>query len=169
MSDFSLSRVNAPCHGFRVVPRCPPCTVKRRTRTATVNTFIFLGELPGLKRRTDQTTDIAFIPFFNKLPKKSPESGTLRLFHRTGSDEFYSAYGPDATFVAQHVFHTNSVIKYLGSGGKLPSVALKVSVAQTLLRDALTTKQLRVEIWVPEPGQGKKQTKFRLDKEVSSG
>lgn len=119
--------------------------------------------------RDDQTTDIAFIPFFNKLPKKSPETGTLRLFHRTGSDEFYSAYGPDATFVAQHVFHTNSVIKYLGSGGKLPSVALKVSVAQTLLREALTTKQLRVEIWVPEPGQGKKQTKFRLDKEASPG
>lgn len=51
----------------------------------------------------------------------------------------------------------------------MPSVALKVSVAQTLLREALTTKQLRVEIWVPEPGQGKKQTKFRLDKEASPG
>ena len=36
-----------------------------------------------------------------------------------------------------------------------------------LLRDALTIKQLRVEIWVPEAGQGKKAVKFRLDKEVS--
>jgi DNA mismatch repair protein MSH2 len=35
-----------------------------------------------------------------------------------------------------------------------------------LLREALTVKQLRVEIWVPEPGQGKKCSKFRLDKEV---
>lgn len=67
------------------------------------------------------------------------------------------------------MFHTNSVIKYLGSGGKtagLPSVVLKISVAQMLLRDALTTKQLKVEIWVPEPGQGKKCSKFKLDKEV---
>lgn len=36
-----------------------------------------------------------------------------------------------------------------------------------LLREALTTKQLRVEIWVPEAGQGKKCAKFKLDKEVS--
>lgn len=94
----------------------------------------------------------------------------MRLFHRTGGDSFYAAYGPDALFVAQHTFRTNSVIKYLGSGGRangLPSVALKDSVAQMLLREALTTKQLRVEIWVPEPGQGKKCTKFKLDKEVS--
>jgi DNA mismatch repair protein MSH2 len=37
-----------------------------------------------------------------------------------------------------------------------------------LLRDALTSKQLKVEIWVPEAGQGKKCAKFRLDKEVRS-
>ena len=61
------------------------------------------------------------------------------------------------------------MIKYLGSGGRaagLPSVSLKTSVAHVLLREALTTKQLRVEIWVPEAGQGKKSVKFRLDKEV---
>jgi DNA mismatch repair protein MSH2 len=61
------------------------------------------------------------------------------------------------------------VIKYLGLGGRaagLPSVSLKTSVAHMLLREALTTKQLRVEIWVPEAGQGKKSVKFRLDKEV---
>lgn len=47
----------------------------------------------------------------------------------------------------------------------MPSVNLRDSVAKTFLRDALTTKQLKVEIWVPE-GSGKKVTKFRLDKEV---
>ncbi|RDB16061.1 DNA mismatch repair protein msh-2 [Hypsizygus marmoreus] len=120
----------------------------------------------------DQTTDPGFLSFFSKLPPKSPETGTLRLFHRTGSDPFYAVYGPDALFVAQHTYHTNSVIKYLGAGGRttgLPSVSLKVSVAQMLLREALTVKQLRVEIWVPEPGQGKKCAKFRLDKEASPG
>lgn len=116
-------------------------------------------------------TDPGFITFFSKLPKKSPDTGTLRLFSRTaGGDAFYAAYGPDATFVAQHVYHTNSVIKYLGVGGRaagLPSVILKTTVAHTLLRDALTAKQLRVEIWVPEAGQGKKCARFKLDKEVS--
>lgn len=70
-----------------------------------------------------------------------------------------------------HTFRTNSVIKYLGHGGRaagLPSVTMKATVAQMLLRESLTSKQLRVEIWVPESGQGKKCTKFRLDKEVSS-
>jgi DNA mismatch repair protein MSH2 len=43
---------------------------------------------------------------------------------------------------------------------------LRESQAKTFLRDVLTTKQLRVEIWVPAPGQGKKCVKFLLDKEV---
>lgn len=38
--------------------------------------------------------------------------------------------------------------------------------AKSFLRDALTARQLKVEIWVPEGGQGKKATKFKLDKEV---
>lgn len=119
----------------------------------------------------DNLTDPGFLSFFNALPKKSPETGTLRLFFRpgSGSDSFYSAYGPDALFVAQHVFHTNTVIKYLGAGGpstRLPSVILKTTVAHILLREALTSKQLRIEIWAPQPGQGKKCAKFRLDKEV---
>lgn len=115
----------------------------------------------------DQTTDPGFIAFFAKLPTKSPETGTLRLFFR---DSFYAAYGPDAEYIAQHVYHTNSVLRYLGQGGRLaglPSVSMKASVAQTFLREALTTKQLRVEIWAPEPGQGKKSSKFKLDKEVN--
>ncbi|PBK98891.1 DNA mismatch repair protein [Armillaria gallica] len=115
--------------------------------------------------------DPAFVTFFGKLPPKSPETGTLRLFHRTAPDEFYSAYGPDALYAATHVFHTNSVIKYLGAGGRtvgLPYVSLKVSIAQMLLREALTTKQLRVEIWEPE-SQGRKCSKYRLEKEASPG
>lgn len=115
-------------------------------------------------------TDPGFISFFKKLPSKSPETGTFRLFHRTaGSDEFYIAYGPDALFVAQHVYHTNSVIKQLGSGGtgSLPSVLLKTTVALSFLRECLTVRQLRVEIWVPDAGQTKKCVRFHIDKEVS--
>ncbi|KAJ6491405.1 muts domain V-domain-containing protein [Mycena vitilis] len=120
---------------------------------------------------TEQTTDPGFITFFGNLPKKSPETGTLRLFYRP-TEEYYQSYGADALYVATHTFRTQSVIKYLGHGGRaagLPCVNLKTSVAQTLLRDCLTSKQLRVEIWVPESGQGKRCTKFRLDKEASPG
>ncbi|KIY44220.1 DNA mismatch repair protein MSH2 [Fistulina hepatica ATCC 64428] len=122
-------------------------------------------------KTADNTTDPGFISFFTKLPKKSPETGTLRLFYRT-TEDFYCVYGSDALFVASHVYRTNSVIKYLGAGGRatgLPSVSMKTSVAQNLLREALTVKQLKIEIWVPESGQSKRATKFRLDKEASPG
>ncbi|OBZ78347.1 DNA mismatch repair protein msh-2 [Grifola frondosa] len=116
----------------------------------------------------DNASHPGFCSFFAKLPAKSPETGTVRLFYR---NEYYSVHGPDALYVATHVFRTNTVIKYLGPGGRsgLPSVTLSESAAKTFLRDALTSKQLKVEIWVPEPGQGKKATKFRLDKEASPG
>ncbi|KAG1847633.1 hypothetical protein F4604DRAFT_1688033, partial [Suillus subluteus] len=111
------------------------------------------------------TSDPGFVAFFSKLPKKSPETGTVRLFDRT---DYYSVHGQDAHYVATHVFRTNSVLKYLGAGGKaggLPSVTLSLTLAHSFLRDALTSKQLRVEIWVPAPGQGRKASKFVLEKE----
>jgi DNA mismatch repair protein MSH2 len=126
---------------------------------------LLLGGLRCTKSIAENASDPGFIAFYNKLPSKSPETGTVRLFDR---GDFYCVYGPDAHYVASHVFRTNSVIKYLGIGGKagLPSVILRESQAKTFLRDVLTTKQLRVEIWVPAPGQGKKSVKFILDKEV---
>ncbi|KAL9709930.1 MSH2 protein [Leucoagaricus gongylophorus] len=125
----------------------------------------------AMSNGADQAIDIGFLDFFNRLPKKSPATGTLRLFQRVNAgDIFYAAYGPDALFVAQHVFHTKSVVKYLGAGARrLESVILKVSVAQTLLREALTSKQLRVEIYESEGGQGKKSANFELTKEASPG
>ena len=117
----------------------------------------------------EHNAEPGLLSFFNSLPSKSPDSGTLRLFYRGGADNFYSAYGPDALFVVQHVFQTNTVIKYLGAGGRvggLPSVALKTTVAHALLREALTTRQLRVEIYSAEPG--KRASQFKLDKEAST-
>lgn len=119
----------------------------------------------------DTTTDASFIPFFRGLPKKSPTgaSGTLRLFHRISKDgDYYCAYGSDALFVAQHTFRTNSVIKFLGASNKrLESVTIKSSVTKTLLREALTALQLKIEIY-EQDGQ-KKNSKFILDKEASPG
>ncbi|KAI0053218.1 DNA mismatch repair protein [Auriscalpium vulgare] len=118
-----------------------------------------------------ETLDPGFTSFFAKLSPQSPDgTGIIRLFARRSSQEdYYSAHGPDAFYVAQHVFHTNSVLKYLGSGGKanaLPSVTMRPTVATSFLRDALTIKQLKVEIWMQEDG---KKGKFKLDKEASPG
>ncbi|KAJ3545219.1 hypothetical protein NMY22_g2523 [Coprinellus aureogranulatus] len=125
------------------------------------------------EKDAEAPADPGLISFFSKLPSKSPDNGTLRLFQRTaGGDEYYAAYGPDAHWVAQNVFHTNSVVKYLGQGGRaagLPCVNMKTSIAQQTLRDALTTKQLKIEIYVQEPGTGKKGGAFKLDKEASPG
>lgn len=110
--------------------------------------------------------DPGFCAFFRGLSPKSPETGTVRLFDR---GTFYSAYGPDAHYIATHVFQTNSVIKNMGArNNSLPSVSMNQMQATGFLRDALTSKQLRVEIWTQE-SSGKKSNKgaFKLEKEVS--
>lgn len=113
----------------------------------------------------DNASHPGFCSFFKSLPAKSPDTGTVRLFNR---GDYYSAHGPDALYIAANVYHTNTVLKYLGPGGRggLASVTLSANSAKTFLRDALTARQLKVEIFVPEAGQGKRATKFKLDKEV---
>ncbi|THH01168.1 hypothetical protein EW026_g1487 [Hermanssonia centrifuga] len=116
----------------------------------------------------DNASHPGFCNFFAELPKKSPDTGTIRLFDR---GDYYSVHGPDALYIAANLYHTNTVIKYLGVGGRngLASVTLSAASAKTFLRDALTTKQLKIEIWSPEAGQAKRATKFKLDKEASPG
>ncbi|GAA5886475.1 hypothetical protein JCM6882_001648 [Rhodosporidiobolus microsporus] len=112
-----------------------------------------------------------FCDAIRKHPATPP--GTVRLYDRA---DFYAAYGPDALYVATHHFKTQTVIKTLGTVNEkhpngLPSVSLSHAVAQAFLRDALTTKQLRVEIWEAENGAGggKGTTKWRLGKAASPG
>ncbi|TBU61130.1 DNA mismatch repair protein [Dichomitus squalens] len=124
------------------------------------------GKEKDAEYEIDNSSHPGFCSFFAKLPPRSPETGTVRLFFR---NEYYSVHGSDAHYVATHLFRTNSVIKYLGGRAGLPSVTLSESLAKSFLRDALTSKQLKVEIWAPEAGQGKKATKFVLDKEASPG
>ncbi|KAG8902921.1 MutS-like protein [Tulasnella sp. 403] len=93
------------------------------------------------------------------------ELDTIRLFDR---GDWYSVHGEDAQYVATHVYKTNSVIKHLGKkGSSLPSVVLSSTVSKTFLRDALTVKQLRIEIWTTEGGR--KSAKFTLSRQASPG
>ncbi|GAA94508.1 uncharacterized protein L969DRAFT_91533 [Mixia osmundae IAM 14324] len=92
----------------------------------------------------DRTAELAFCKAFRALPAKS--AGTLRIFER---QEDYTAHGDDAVFVATHVFKTNTVLTYWGGSGSaaVPSCKMSRSVATNLLREALTLRQLRIEIW----------------------
>ncbi|KAG8759835.1 MutS-like protein [Serendipita sp. 396] len=83
--------------------------------------------------------------------------------------DYYTAHGEDAKYIAQEVYHTSSVIKLLGSkSAPLPSVTLSITLAKEFLRDALSVKQLRIEIWIPEGGK-KSASKFVLNRQASPG
>lgn len=69
--------------------------------------------------------------------------------------------------MALHVFRTTQVVKVLGKGQrKLNSVVLRPVLAKSFLRDALTARQLRVEIWSLED---KKSNKWTMQRQASPG
>jgi DNA mismatch repair protein MSH2 len=106
--------------------------------------------------------DSGFVEALAKLPTKAP--GTIRLFERAGDGGgFFSAHGDDALFVAQHFYNTNSVLKYFGGKRAVPSCTLSRVNAIAFLRDALTARQLKIEIW---SGGGKKSYDWKLSKQV---
>ncbi|ORX41090.1 muts domain V-domain-containing protein [Kockovaella imperatae] len=130
----------------------------------------------------DKESERLFCKFVDSMPQK-PE-GMVRLFDR---GDYYSAHGSDALLVAQQVYRTNNVIKYLGSGSTpqatsststsamtargLPSVSISQSLTTIFLRECLTTKQMRVEIYQPENGAGgrKNHARWILAKSASPG
>ena len=98
--------------------------------------------------------------------------------------DYFSAHGQDALMIASQVYKTTNVIKYLGGGGAskspsssasnvngitskgLPSLTLSMALAKGFLRDALTTRQMRVEIWESAGGMQRNASKWQLGKEV---
>jgi DNA mismatch repair protein MSH2 len=85
--------------------------------------------------------------------------------------------------IATQVYKTTNVIKYLGAGGAskiapstsnvngitakgLPSLTLSMALAKGFLREALTSRQMRVEIWESSGGM-RNASKWQLGKEVS--
>lgn len=77
----------------------------------------------------------------------------MRIFERS---DFYSVHGEDALFVAQTVYKTNSVIRYLGHGSKqLPSCTLSQAAYRNFLREMLFQQGRRIEIWSSSASRGK--------------
>ncbi|GAA5995539.1 hypothetical protein JCM5350_004028 [Sporobolomyces pararoseus] len=120
------------------------------------------------KESTPSEQDLSLVASIRKL--SPPSEGTIRLFDR---QDYYQAFSTSAQFIATHHFKTQTVLKYFGKPSPstfeplgLPSVTLSHAVATSFLRDALTTRQLRVEIYVQEKGSS---YKWKLSKEASPG
>lgn len=116
---------------------------------------------PTEDARPDAKRDEGFVSYFRRLPPAVP--GTVRLFDR---QDFYAVYGNDAVRVADIVFKTQSVVRQLGSkASPLASCTLNMASAKAFLRDALTARQLRIEIWAPT---GDRQT-WAVARQASPG
>ncbi|KAI8913720.1 muts domain V-domain-containing protein [Entophlyctis helioformis] len=109
----------------------------------------------------DKTAEVGFCKFFAGLPAK--DDATIRVFERNGGD-YYSVHGDDALFVADTVYKTSTVIKYLGSS--LPSCTMSKLNATSFLKDLLVNKHYRVEIWALESRKG---GSWRIAKRASPG
>ena len=122
--------------------------------------------------------------------------GTIRLFERK---DYYSAHGEDALYgvfyrsgsvlkspmstyyfllrmiVADNVYHTKTVIKYWKSksskNSDLPSCTLSKAVAINFLRESLTSRQLRIEIWAPNSSSSssKSSASWEIERAASPG
>ncbi|KAK0564305.1 MSH2 protein [Tilletia horrida] len=113
----------------------------------------------------DTGAQSGFCAFFKSMPEA--QDGTVRLFDR---GDFFSAHGKDAILVANAVFKTQSVLKYLGSNNKekgLASCTLGHAAARAFLTDALTARQMRVEIWAN--GGGKRNNSWSISKQATPG
>ncbi|EGS22144.1 DNA mismatch repair protein msh2-like protein [Thermochaetoides thermophila DSM 1495] len=103
-----------------------------------------------------------FIRFFRSLPPVGED--TIRIFDR---NDWYTAHGEDANFIARTVYKTTSVVRMLGKNDHtgLPSVTMTVTVFRQFLREALYKLGKRIEIWTSANGR----MNWKLAKQASPG
>ncbi|KAJ3214580.1 MutS-like protein [Clydaea vesicula] len=106
----------------------------------------------------DQSEVKTFSKFFLNLKKVE---GKIRLFERKDG-EYYSVHGEDALFVAKHVYKTNSVLK--NSPNSLECCFISKLNTALFLRDLLTVRQFRIEIWAAES-----KNNWKISKKASPG
>jgi len=118
------------------------------------------GDKPDLG--LDLVAESSFLSWFHKMPSKSDD--VIRLFDR---GDFFSVHGRDAILVASTVYKTQSVLKMLGKGkDAVPSCTLNMTAGKNFLREALTVKQLKIEIW---SGGTSKKHSWQLEKQATPG
>ncbi|KAK9448059.1 muts domain V-domain-containing protein [Limtongia smithiae] len=95
----------------------------------------------------DRSDEAGFVSFFRGLPS-SEDPNLIRVFAR---GDYYTCHGADALYVAQNVYRTLTVLKYLGGGHNshdgLPSCTLSPAVFANFIRDALLTRGLKIDIY----------------------
>ncbi|KAG0232385.1 MutS-like protein [Actinomortierella wolfii] len=133
------------------------------TTPASIMTEASLKDRPEFD--LDKQGETSYCSFLRSLPER--QENCIRLFERSSGD-FYSVHGEDAYYIAEHVYKTTSVIKYLGGDSVtgVPSCTLSKTTCETFLRDALLNKQMRVEIWAAEP---RKNNVWNVIKRASPG
>ncbi|QDS71889.1 MutS-like protein [Venturia effusa] len=100
-----------------------------------------------------------FIKFFRNLESKGDEC--IRIFDR---NDYYTAHGEDAVFIARTVYRSTSVLKQLGREPGLESVTLSTTVFKNFLREALFKLSKRVEIW-----ESTGRNSWKIGKQASPG
>ncbi|KAJ2836276.1 MSH2 protein [Coemansia sp. 'formosensis'] len=112
----------------------------------------------------DKSSEQGFCKFFNAL---AAQENTIRVFERSNGD-YYSVHGADAEYIANVVYKTTTVLKYIGGSPTtgLASCTMSRMVAENFLRDALLKYQLRVEIYAP---QDSKQGSWKVLRRASPG
>jgi len=118
----------------------------------------------------DQTASKKFCEVFKNL-EPSPK-GTLRIFERE-KGEFYTCYGQDAQYVATQFYRTNTVLRFIGSqtNGQqgLPSCSLSRTGAISFLRECLTSRQMRIQIYRSDQPSSKSSSNWSLAIQASPG
>ncbi|EFP76252.2 DNA mismatch repair protein MSH2 [Puccinia graminis f. sp. tritici CRL 75-36-700-3] len=118
----------------------------------------------------DQTASKKFCETFKNL-EPCPK-GTLRIFERE-KGEFYTCYGPDAQYVATQFYRTNTVLRFIGpkTNGEpgLPSCSLSRTGAITFLRECLTSRQMRIQIYRSDQPSSKSSSSWSLAVQASPG
>ncbi|KAJ2742168.1 MSH2 protein [Coemansia sp. BCRC 34301] len=115
----------------------------------------------------DKSSEQGFCKFFGSL---DAQENTIRVFERSNGD-YYSVHGADADYVANVVYKTTTVIKYIGGSSStgLPSCTMSRIVAENFLRDALLKYQLRVEIYAPQDSGTKLGGNWKVSRTASPG
>ncbi|PLW57797.1 hypothetical protein PCANC_01430, partial [Puccinia coronata f. sp. avenae] len=98
--------------------------------------------------------------------------GTLRIFERE-KGEFYTCYGQDAQYVATQFYRTNTVLRFIGpkiNGEQgLPTCSLSRTGAITFLRECLTSRQMRIQIYRSDQPSSKSSSNWSLAVQASPG
>ncbi|KAJ3104030.1 MutS-like protein [Phlyctochytrium planicorne] len=104
----------------------------------------------------DKNTEQAFCSFFKNI-----------------DEDYYTAHGDDAIYVAENVYKTSTVLKYMGGSSEsrnaIPYCSISKLNAIALIRDLLLVRQKKVEIWESENQRGKNAANFRLGRKGSPG